>query len=152
MGFLRLLFVPEAVCTLKLNSSHFWHASSVHIISLADCVFLLWFFSLYIYVFIYLYSETPRMHIEFCGVTVAMFSPALPWIILSHQGVEGIWARCLRRSSPVLVSAAVVWGFSRSLLIYLWVLWPILDTSEGCGKSWWGSSSLFSWCPALPLP
>lgn len=109
-------------------------------------------FSLYIYVFIYLYSETPCILMEFCGVIVAVFSPAMPWIILGHQGVKGIWACCLCCSSSILVSVAVVWGFSRSLLIYLWVLWPVLDMSEGHGKSWWGSSAVFSWCPALPLP
>lgn len=45
---------------LKLNSNHFWHASSAHIISLAGCVFLTINLS-YIYVFIYFYSETSRV-------------------------------------------------------------------------------------------
>lgn len=92
---------------------------------------------LYIYVFIYLYSETLCVHMEFWGVIIAMFSPAMPLVILPHQSSEGIWACCLPCSGPLLVNAAVVRGFSGSLLTYLGVLWPILDVSEGHGKSWW---------------
>lgn len=57
MGFLRLLFVPEAVCMLKLNSNHFWHASSAHIISVAGCVFLTVNLSL-IYMYLFLTRNT----------------------------------------------------------------------------------------------
>lgn len=72
---------------------------------------------------------------EFWGVIMAMFSPAMPLVILPHQSSEGIWACCLPCSGPLLVNAAVVRGFSGSLLTYLGVLWPILDVSEGHGKS-----------------
>lgn len=133
MGFLRLLFVPEAVCMLKLNSNHFWHASSAHIIFLAGCVFLTVNLSvIYMYLFLYLYSETSHVYVQVWGVIMALFSPAKP-----HQGVEGVWSCCLPCFCPILATAAVAWGISGSLLTYLWVLWPILGVLQGHGKSWW---------------
>lgn len=64
MGFLRLLFVPEAVCMLKLNSNHFWHASSAHIISVAGCVFLTVNLSL---IYMYLFISNQKHHVCMCS-------------------------------------------------------------------------------------
>lgn len=83
MGFLRLLFVPEAVCMLKLNSNHFWHASSAHIISLAGCVFLTVNLSL-IYMYLFIYIQKHHVYVQSWGVIMAMFSP-----LKLHQGMEG---------------------------------------------------------------
>ena len=55
----------------------------------------------------YLYSETPCVHMEFWGVIMAMFSPAMSWVILPHQGMEGIWlAAC---PAPVPLWLVLLW-------------------------------------------
>lgn len=130
MGFLRLLFVPEAVCMLKLNSNHFWHASSAHIIFLAGCVFLTVNLSvIYIYVFIYLYSETSHVYVQSWGVIMAMFSPAKP-----HQGVEGVWSCCCPAS-------AQFWLLLLWLGAFLAAYWP---TCGCCGPFWVWSRAMGS--------
>lgn len=67
MGFLSLLFVPEAVCMLKLNSNHFWHASSPYNLSSRLCFLTVNFSLIYMYLFISLSSEKPCVHMESAG-------------------------------------------------------------------------------------
>lgn len=135
MGFLRLLFVPEAVlCMLKLNSNQFWHPSSVHIISLADC-FLTVVFSL---MCMDLFIQKHCVYVQFWVVVLSpTCSARVLWVILPHKDSEGIWAYWLPLLNPILAIAAVDWGLPGSLLTCLWALWPTLDVVQDCGKSWW---------------
>lgn len=141
MGFLRLLFVPEAVCMLKLNSNHFWHASSAHIISVAGCVFLTVNRSL-IYICIHLFLT--RNITCVCAVLGGNPGHVQPSKDPARHG--GVWSCCLPCFCPILAVAAVAWGISGGLLTYLWVLWPILGVIQSHEKSWWDIT--FSWCAA----
>lgn len=81
----------------------------------------------YIYVFIYLYSEASHVYMQFWGLIMAMFSPAMP-----HQSVEGVWSCCLPCFCPILATAAVAWGISGGLLTY-----------EFCGPFWvWSRATM----------
>lgn len=104
----------------------------------------------YIYVFIYffVFRKTMCAHGECWGLVMAVFSPAMPWLLLPQQGVEGIWDCCLLSHFGQCCCGVGLFSELTDLLTGSLAQPVCVQGPRGVMVR---SFAVFSWCPALLL-
>lgn len=169
MGFLSLLFVPEAVCMLKLNSNHFWHASSPYNLSSTLCFLTVNFSLIYMYLFLCLQKNhmctwrvlgTSHGHVQpsnavtppaptRCGGNLGLLPPVPFWSVLLCCGAFlGAYWPTYGFSGPACMCARSTGSHGEVLCCLLLVSSPSA-LEEPIHTTWWSGCCLEQ-CSSFP--